>query len=53
LAVVNGPDTEALGELSRPGQYYQSPVAATVPGLLGLDFSGKGKAAAPLPMYVK
>jgi len=43
LAVI-GPDTKPLGEIRTSGRHYQNQVAATVATLLGVDYSGNGRA---------
>lgn len=43
LAVI-GPDTRPLGEIQTSGRYYQDQVARTVATLLGIDYTGGGKA---------
>ncbi|NJL74386.1 MAG: phosphoglyceromutase [Saprospiraceae bacterium] len=36
---ILGPDTQALGEVKTPGNYYQKQVAKTVAELMGFDFA--------------
>lgn len=38
-----GPDTEALGELTRDQQLYQNQIASTVAALLGLEYTSEHK----------
>jgi hypothetical protein len=46
---VLGPDTQALGELQQPGQYYQRQIATTIAAMLGQQF----KPAHPVMEAVK
>ncbi|WP_205686255.1 alkaline phosphatase family protein [Chitinophaga parva] len=43
-----GPDTRALGEIKTQQQVYQQQIAATIAGLLGMQFSAAHPVAPPL-----
>lgn len=48
-----GPDTPALGEMSKPEQLYQNQVAQTVASLLGLKYHPEKKAGATIKQVMK
>lgn len=45
---VMGPDTQPLGEVKTPGQWYQNQLAKTLSGFLGLSYENEKKAGDPV-----
>ena len=49
---VIGPDTQPLGEIKTSGQYYQNQIARTVTKILGVEYTGGGKAGAAVEAVI-
>ena len=52
MAVI-GPDTEALGEIKKEGQYYQAQMAKTAAAFMGLDYKNEKKVADVLQLMFR